>query len=144
MRCWIAAPSDKMLITVSRKTYTSESTQGLMGLNGIYECNTLEPRRDQSQGKPFCVPEGTYAYRIGPSVRFDRNVVLIDGIPGFENVEIHMGNFPSDTHGCVLVGKTEAINFVGQSDVEFDTLLGKLPPVGQIQFEDMEEIDATD
>lgn len=129
-----------MLIEVWRRTYTPESTQGMMALNGVFECYTLEPRKDQSQGKPYCIPAGKYGYRIGTSAHFGRNVILVDGVSGFENIEIHPGNFPRDTHGCCLTGTTESDNFVGHSEAAFDALMAKLPPVGDISYIDKEEI----
>jgi Steigviridae/Suoliviridae L,D-carboxypeptidase/transpeptidase len=125
-----------VLISIRRKTYTDQSTQGEMYLNGTYECFTLEPRKDQSQGKPYCVPAGLYDYGIHSSPRFGRNVIRIQDISGFDDIEIHPGNFPRDTHGCCLVGRTKESDFVGQSDVEFDSLLAKIPPVGSIEYVD--------
>lgn len=127
-----------MLLTVERTHATAESTQGEMFIDGVFECYTLEPRMDRSQGKPYAVPAGTYTYTVAPSLHFGRNVIRIAGIPGFDNIEVHPGNFPSDTHGCCLVGSTQAANFVGRSDAEFDDLLGKIVPVGLIQYIDPE------
>jgi Family of unknown function (DUF5675) len=125
-----------MLITVQREAGDAQCTPGRMLLDGVPECFTLEPRRDQSQGKPYCVPAGLYSYSIYSSPHFGRNVIAVESIPGFTDVEVHPGNFPSDTHGCCLVGKTEGTDFIGQSDAEFDVLMGKVPPVGQIQYLD--------
>ena len=125
-----------MLISIHRKVYTDQSTQGVMTINGTFECYTLEPRRDQSQGKPYCVPVGMYGYSIYSSPRFGRNVIAVESIPGFDDIEVHPGNFPRDTHGCCLVGCTEGADFVGQSDEEFDALMGKITPVGQIEYVD--------
>lgn len=125
-----------MLLTVKRIRATPESTQGEMLIDGAFECYTLEPRMDRSQGKPYAVPAGTYPYAVAPSLHFGRNVIRIAGIPGFDNIEVHPGNFPADTHGCCLVGATEAENFVGRSDAEFNDLLTKIVPVGRIQYVD--------
>jgi len=125
-----------VLISIRRKTYTDQSTQGEMLLNGTHECFTLEPRRDQSQGKPYCVPAGIYDYSVYSSPRFGRNVIAVQAVPGFDDIEVHPGNFPRDTHGCCLVGRTEGVDFVGQSDVEFDSLMSKIPPVGSIEYVD--------
>lgn len=127
------------MIEVWRTTYTPLSTQGQLGVDGIHVGYTLEPRKDQSQGKPYCIPVGTYDYKVGPSAHFNRNVILVLNVPGFTNIEVHPGNFPTDTHGCCLVGKTEGKDFVGQSDDEFNDLMGKIPPVGQIQYIDSME-----
>jgi hypothetical protein len=128
-----------MLILVKRRTYTPQSTQGEMFLNNVHECWTLEPRADQSQGKPYCVPDGIYDWEVAFSPRFNRNVIRVQSLPGFDDIEVHPGNFPRDTHGCCLVGSTESANFVGHSDAEFDALLAKLPPSGQIQYLNSED-----
>lgn len=126
-----------MLITVQRRTYTPESTQGEMLLNGQHECWTLEPQQSQANGKPYCIPAGLYDYEVAFSPRFNRNVIRLNTVPGFTDIEVHPGNFPRDTHGCTLVGQTESADFVGQSDAEFDALLAKIPPTGQIVYNDM-------
>jgi hypothetical protein len=42
-----------MELTVRRKWYTKTSTAGELSGDGIYECFDMEPRQDQSQGKPL-------------------------------------------------------------------------------------------
>lgn len=125
-----------MLITINRMTYTDESTQGQMGLDGIFECYTLEPKQDQSKGKPYCIPAGTYRYVIGISARFSRNVIKVLDVPGFTDIEIHPGNFPGDTHGCTVVGNVEGTDFVGHSNFEFGELMGKISVSGTVEYID--------
>jgi len=36
-------------------------------------------------------------------------------VPGHTGVEVHPGNFPRDTHMCVLPGSTRGTDFVGNS-----------------------------
>jgi hypothetical protein len=107
-----------------------------MFLNGIFEAYTLEPPTLQPPNKPRAVPAGLYDWTLYASPRFGRSVVRVEDIVGFEDIEVHPGNFPRDTHGCCLVGRTEGTDFVGQSDVEFDALMAKLPPTGQIEYVD--------
>lgn len=106
-------------------------------IDGVHECWTLEPRLDQSQGKPYAIPDGFYFYMVDHSQHFDRNVIRVENVPGFDAIEVHPGNFPSDTHGCTLVGKTQGENFVGQSDLEFNELIGKVAPTGRIEYVDI-------
>lgn len=115
-----------MNITVQRINYDDLSTQGEMLIDGSHFAYTLEPRKDQSKGKPYCVPAGTYSLVTGWSHHFDMLVPMVSGVPNFTGVEIHPGNFPADTHGCCLVGETESTDFVGQSRVTFDALMQKL------------------
>jgi hypothetical protein len=135
-----------MLITIQRRTYTDESTQGELLLNGAHEAYTLEPRAVKfaplstvppiAPMKPYAVPAGIYDYVVGPSLRFGRNVIKVESVPGFADIEVHPGNFPGNSHGCCCVGETESENFVGQSDDAFDALMEKIPPVGQIEYQD--------
>jgi len=50
-----------MQLTVNRKWHSPNSTIGTLSIDGQYFCNTLEPRADRSQGKPYCIPAGTYS-----------------------------------------------------------------------------------
>ena len=132
-----------MTITVKRLIYTQQSTQGEMLLDGAHECWTLEPRRDPTKGKPYCIPGGTYHYQVLPSVHFNRNVIVVGNVPGFTAIEVHPGNFPKDTHGCCLVGETKGPDFVGMSDAAFDDLMGKVPSEGIIEYVDFPEPNST-
>ena len=107
-----------------------------MLLNGVFTAYTLEPPSVLPPTKPRAVPAGLYDYTLYESPRFGRQVILVEAIPGFTDIEVHPGNFPRDTHGCCLVGATEGTDFVGESDEEFDELLSKIPPTGQIEYVD--------
>ena len=49
-------------------------------------------------------PAGTYK----ATLRYDHTDqwrIELQGVPGHENVQIHTGNTPDDTKGCILIGK---------------------------------------
>ena len=50
----------------------------------------------------------------------------VEGVPGFDAIELHSGNKPSDTHGCGLVGYTWSTDYVGQSRAALEALLVKM------------------
>jgi hypothetical protein len=112
-----------MQLTVTRSWFTPQSTQGTLDINGVFQCYTLEPRKDQSQGKPYCIPVGTYRVMCQWSNHFQRITPHLLNVPGFTEVEIHPGNFPRDTEACLLVGETRYPDLIGNSDLAFDVLM---------------------
>lgn len=109
--------------TVQRGEGTKNSTPGELLVNGLHFCWTLEPRRDQSNGKPFCIPADTYDVILSQSFHFQTIVPCLQNVKGFTNCEVHPGNYPRDTHGCTLVGYTRLEDFVGESKVAFEALV---------------------
>jgi hypothetical protein len=84
-------------------------------------CHTLEPRKDQSKGKPYLTPAGTYELKIFPSKKFGRRMPHVLNVPGFEAIEIHWGNYPHDTEACTLLGVYKGLpDFIGKSRDTFD------------------------
>ena len=112
-----------MNITVERKWFTPHSTVGEMRLDGAFFCFTLEPRADQTQGKPYCIPAGQYPVTLAMSARFQMITPHVMDVPGFSEIEIHPGNFPKDTEGCCLVGSVRDVDFVGNSRATFSKLM---------------------
>lgn len=120
-----------MLIEVVRLWETPLSTCGMMSIDAVFECYTLEPPEG-----PERIPAGTYAVKIEYSPRFDRPTPHLLNVPGHEYEEIHVGNFPRDSHGCTLVGKTRGVDYIGQSEAAFFQLMEKLPPEFNITYMD--------
>jgi len=116
-----------MQLTVRRHTFTDFSTCGELLIDGEFFCFTLEPPNQPM--KPCCIPAGTYPLVLEYSPRFRLNTPHVLDVPGFTDIEIHPGNYPIDTEGCTLVGKTQDIDYIGQSRQAFEELFGRL--VGQ-------------
>ena len=53
-------------------------------------------------------------------------------VPGFDEIEIHPGNFPGDTEGCLLVGFTRLPDMIESSRAAFADLMARLK--GDIQI----------
>ena len=123
-----------MQITVQREVYTDESTQGEMLIDGEHFCWTLEPRKDQSLGKPYCIPAGTYTVVLQPSHRFEMTTPHLIDVPGFTEIELHPGNSPLDTEGCTLVGFDKEANYVGRSRAAFEELMTKILTACEITY----------
>lgn len=97
-----------MRIRVDRKWFTPISTIGIMSIDGIKTCYTLEnPKREDGvkvDGNT-AIPAGEYDVIIDYSARFKKMMPHILNVPGFEGIRIHKGNHAkTDTSGCILVG----------------------------------------
>lgn len=136
-----------MGLLVTRKWFDDISTCGELRVDEVFQCYTLEPRKDQSKGKPYCIPVGTYDLILQPSQRFHMTTPHLLGVPGFTEVEIHPGNYPSDTHACLLPGKSRLPQVfdprwklkgyaVYQSREAFNALMKKLLTITRITYEE--------
>ena len=110
-----------MELRLERKWFTPNSTIGELSIDGAFQCFTLEDVfRD---GDIFTVkvpgataiPEGTYDVVVTLSQRFKTELPEVLGVRNFTGVRIHSGNTAADTEGCVLVGRTHAVDSVGES-----------------------------
>lgn len=100
-------------------------TEGKISIEGIFECFSLEP--DLGDGGLDCaMPPGRYPIRIRWSTKFQKMLAHIDNVPGREAIEIHDGNTPKDTLGCVLPGRDREPGQVLQSDVARAQLQSKI------------------
>jgi Family of unknown function (DUF5675) len=122
-----------MKLALQRLVLTPQSTCGNLYVNDALECWTLElPVVNGLPGS--AIPAGTYPVVLAPSPRFlaltgDAWVQQYAGamphiqpIPGRSLIMIHWGNYPSNTDGCVLVGKSHQSDSIGESRQAFSEL----------------------
>lgn len=107
-----------MNLLVKRGLATPYSTPGELDVDGSSEAYTLEPANP--------IPAGTYKVVLLPSPHFGCIVPHVLDVPGHTAIEIHWGNYPHDTHDCLLVGYSRATDFVGSSKGAFEQLMQKL------------------
>jgi|TARA_B100000073_G_scaffold181598_1_gene150155 hypothetical protein len=107
-------------LNVVRTQFGEEATNGLLFIDGVFECYTLE---DQYQKVKVmhetCIPEGTYQIKLrnegGFSSRylqkygdeFHKGMLHIQDVPGFEWILVHQGNTDLHTSGCLILGDTQ-------------------------------------
>jgi len=116
-----------MKIHIKRLHKTENSTIGEMTINGKFECYTLEDvERDVKIKSETAIPKGSYKVIINQSNRFKKLLPLLLKVKGYEGVRIHAGNTNHDTEGCILVGRTRSVDFIGQSRKAFDSLFKKM------------------
>lgn len=129
-------------ISILRKNRYSNSIGGELFVDGQVICKTLELPWEWNSKNVSCIPSGTYF----AFWRHNRTRVQVEDIacPGGYRVavQIHAGNKPKHSRGCILVGRTISQNFVGASqkamrDIEsalFPGIYGPGYPSIQIQL----------
>lgn len=51
-----------------------------------------------------CIPAGSYPARRYRSPKRGYDVFMLSGVPGRGDIELHIGNLPHDSEGCILLG----------------------------------------
>jgi hypothetical protein len=116
-----------MILELKRKIFTDDSTIGELSIDGKFVCYTLEDKVRESKIKNVtAIPYGKYEVAVTFSNRFQQYMPLLLNVPGFEGIRIHSGNTSSNTEGCILVGGTRSLNFIGKSRVTYKALFDKI------------------
>lgn len=116
-----------MILTLQRERSDLARTFGVLFVNGIFQCFTLEdPVRPQKVPGHTAVPAGRYPLVLTYSPRFKRTLPLLLHVPEFEGVRIHVGNTENDTEGCILPGTARSSTALLGSRLAFDALYEKL------------------
>jgi hypothetical protein len=99
----VCAQASEFRLTIARKYKSNTCTSGYLAVDGKVTAHILElPWRGNA---PFIssIPDGTY----GGVLRYDKPDkwrIELTGVPGRAGVQIHTGNTPDDSEGCILVG----------------------------------------
>jgi hypothetical protein len=135
-----------MTIELERRWKKSTYTIGRLYVDGVYFCNTLEDRdRGLRKTDPLSViktrkvygetaiPTGTYGVTLNVlSPKYGAiswywqlcqgKMPRLLNVPGFDGILIHPGNDPTQTLGCVLVGKNTKVGQLTESKATFKAL----------------------
>lgn len=125
----IIKPSKKHIhLNLVRKEFNEVCTTGELTCleDPALLLQTLEPPEIPPPVKPRAIPAGTYAVTLYQSPHLGYTVPLLHGVDDFSGVELHKGNYPRDTKGCVLVGLKKEGNSIGFSKTAFELLMGVL------------------
>ena len=138
-----------MDLYLKRIARRDDYTIGRLYIDGEYFCDTLEDTdRGLSQQRSLAwnkrqkvagrtaIPTGRYQVTLGVrSPRFGGRkqyefcggcLPRLLSVPAFEGVLIHIGNYPRDTDGCILVGRNTVKGAVMESTSTFHRLYERL------------------
>lgn len=116
-----------MELLITREPSSDGCTMGMLFINGVFECFTLE--RPEAGDGPLSIPVGRYKVVITPSFRFKRMLPVVVGVPGRTGIRFHPGNEADDSSGCVLLGTSQAANRIGNSRAACELFQAKLAKV---------------
>lgn len=116
-----------MELTLTRTTFTEDSTIGELEVNGAFECFTLEDKvRPVKIAGKTAIPAGRYEVVVNESPRFKVLMPLLLNVPNYVGVRIHTGNRAAHTEGCILVGQKAGTNRIDSSKPAYEALFKKI------------------
>lgn len=114
-----------MNILVDRQWKTDVAVTGTMTVDGVQKYFTLE-LPESFEGHPnvtnkTCIPAGTYPVQRLWSGHFGAMMPHITDVPGRNEIEIHVANFPHDILGCMGIGMLRTSDAsIGESREAFE------------------------
>jgi len=109
-----------MKLDVIRTQFGKDATNGLLFIDNVFECYTLEDEvRDIKVHSETAIPLGTYnikfrniggfdtKYTARYGSTFHKGMLELQDVPNFKYILIHTGNTDQHTAGCLLLGETQ-------------------------------------
>lgn len=104
--------------------------------NGKFICNSLELPWLQNQHYVSCIPKGTYALTTGPRQIGGLATFRLLNVPDRTDIDVHVGNYPHDSLGCILVGVGYTlIDTINASLVRSDDAMHRLLALAPTELE---------
>lgn len=124
-----------MKIEIIRRWKKEGYTIGELYVNGVFRCNTLEPRdrgfnasmssmsinEAKVPGKT-AIPTGSYLCHVHWMLKKKKMRPQLYAVPGFWGIFFHEGNTIDDTRGCILLGENTSKGFLSRSKHHVITL----------------------
>lgn len=113
---------------------SDDATFGVLFDEYIPFCLTLERKWSLNQPNISCIPAGEYITQRISSPKFGETFEITN-VKQRTEILFHKGNFPNDSHGCVLLGETFSlimspegvlVNGVGSSGLAFIEFMKRL------------------
>ena len=116
-----------MKLNVIRHQFGKDATNGLLFIDGVFECYTLEDEvREVKVMHETCIPEGEYEIKLRAEGGFHsrylkrygadwhKGMLWLQDVPNFTWILIHTLNDSTQTSGCLGVGSA-------QQDLDLDS-----------------------
>lgn len=84
---------------------TSHGTRGVLTIDKLPFCVTLELPWRLNEPNRSCIPAGLYTCKRYKSDRYD-DTFKVWGVYNRDSILFHPGNFLTDTDGCILPGRS--------------------------------------
>lgn len=112
-----------MEIRVVRNHSYAACVQSQVLIDGAPKFYGLEPPLEPFHGGPVCIPEGSYEVWLRWSPKHSMWVPAVIGVQGRMDIEIHSGNEPQDTTGCLCVGCGSQPGYITESRFALGALM---------------------
>jgi len=106
-------------IVLQRGDSTGKSIPGELKILDNHVAWTLE--------RPaVAIPAGRFPIELYFSPHFNRMMPRLKDVPERSNIEIHWGDFPTNSDGCILVGEQRSLDAIWYTQDEFKQLFTML------------------
>lgn len=104
-----------MKAVIDRTSTGKDGTFGMMTIDGVAFCVTLEETWLNNQKRISCIPAGTYKVTAYSGTKY-KDVFILHDVPNRSAILMHWGNTNDNTAGCILLGQYFA-NFSGKRGI---------------------------
>tara|TARA_R100000231_G_scaffold5073_1_gene8218 strand:+ start:497 stop:1099 length:603 start_codon:yes stop_codon:yes gene_type:complete len=110
---------EQVKLTVVRTQFGKDATNGMLFIDGVFECFTLEDQYQEVKVMhETCIDDGEYKIKFKKwggfhdkyKVRYGGDhygMLHVQNVPNFSDILIHTGNTDEHTSGCLLLGETQ-------------------------------------
>lgn len=132
---------NKIRLTLIRKVFTEDFTEGELYIDNTYFCDTIEDKvrvlkteKDKVPGKT-AILSGIYKVILDFSNTFKKVLPHLLNVKFFSGIRIHSGNTANDSRGCIIVGKKTEDGYVSNSRKTMYALMEILEEADEIEIE---------
>lgn len=122
-----------MNLVLQRQRFTEESTIGRMTVGDVVVTTLEDGKREHKIYGETAIPAGTYVLELRTEGNMTKRyanrygdmhkgMIHLLEVPMFSWVYIHVGNYPKDTLGCILVGTTAGDDTIGGSRNAYEAI----------------------